>query len=172
MEIIMAIYESKPMVGGPFDSTSVVETVQGFPKGNRAVDAAFIASLISCFVTDGVLGTGDFAVSAGDGLSVSVAAGCAWARGYMARLDTPATFELTPGCTFVLCVRFNISGGEATLSAFKNDSSLPVRSSGTFDLVLARVEVPTGASAITAAMITDLRSGSSCGYVASKLGGA
>ena len=175
MEIIMPLYDSISMVGGPFDSTYVVETVQGFPRGNRAVYAAFLASMISCFITDGVLntGSGDLAVSVESDLSVSVAAGCAWARGYMARLDTPAVFELTPGNTFTVCVRFNITGGEANVAVFKNDSgTLPVRSSGTFDLLLARVTVPTGATAITSDMIADLRSSTSCGYVASRLTGA
>ncbi len=38
---------SAPVYGGMFDSTSVEETVGGFPRGNKAVDSAFFAKLIS-----------------------------------------------------------------------------------------------------------------------------
>ena len=41
--------------GGMFDSTSVVETVDGFPRGDKAVDAAFFARMMRCFYRDGVV---------------------------------------------------------------------------------------------------------------------
>ena len=49
--------------GGMFDSTSVVETVDGFPRGDKAVDAAFFARMLRCFYRDGVLRRGILAAA-------------------------------------------------------------------------------------------------------------
>ena len=68
---------SIPVFGGMFDSTTVVDTVNGFPRGDKAVDASFFAKMISSFYSDGVLSGGDYAqngfriVPAG-GLAVTV----------------------------------------------------------------------------------------------------
>ena len=45
--------------GGMFDSTKIVETADGFPRGDKAVDAAFFARMMQCFYSDGVVRPGD-----------------------------------------------------------------------------------------------------------------
>ena len=65
--------------GGMFDSTSVVETVDGFPRGDKAVDAAFFARMLRCFYRGGLA-----VVPAGGGIAVQVRPGVAWIGGRMA----------------------------------------------------------------------------------------
>lgn len=100
----MAIIASEKIGGGPFDSLNVVEVVNGFPRGDRAVDAAFVASMISSFISDGVCPDpeGRFCVTPSDDLSVAVDVGCAWARGYMITSSAPITFSLEPGHTYTI----------------------------------------------------------------------
>jgi len=43
-----------PVNGGMFDSTRIIETVEGFPRGDKAVNAEFFAKMISCFYKDGM----------------------------------------------------------------------------------------------------------------------
>ena len=169
----MPIIETKNVVGGPFESSSVVETVNGFPRGDKAVDAAFIASMVSCFISDGIFPNpaDSFKVSPGDGLTVSVSPGYAWAKGYMARLDEALSFDVTPGYQYTVFLRQNISSGESSVMLFQGTAAgLPVRSKYVHDLILAEVTVTSAADAVTSGMILDKRSDSEvCGYITSKL---
>jgi len=154
---------SKAVCGGMFDSTSVVETVNGFPRGDKAVDAAFFAKMIESFYKDGVLGD-SFGVSAGGGMAVTVGAGIGWIRGYMAWQKEALSLTLTPGSWKIL-LRLNLAAGEFTLTATEGgalDTELVK------DLVLGEAVIPAGSAEITAAMITDTRSDrTKCGYVTS-----
>ena len=73
------------VLGGMFDSTAVVETVDGFPRGDKAVDAAFFARMMQCFYSDGVVRPADgyLQVLPGDGMRLTVNAGCGWIHGHM-----------------------------------------------------------------------------------------
>ena len=169
----MAIISEIGIVGGPYNSTKVVDTVNGFPVGDKAIDAAFIASMIACFVTNGVLDTGndDLVVSAGDGLSVTVNPGITWANGYMSRLDGVTTFELSPGHEYMIFVRQNNNKGTSSLVLCADDTGgIPVKNMDLHDMVVAKVTVPSDATAVTEDMITDTRGNSAmCGYVTSRL---
>ena len=169
----MAVLSEIAINGGPYDSTKIVENLSGIPVGDKAIDAAFIASMISCFVTNGVLDRGldDLKVTAGEGLSVVVNPGITWSNGYMSRLDDTVTFELTPGHEYLVLVRQNNYMGYSKLVLYAdNDGHVPIRNVNLHDMIVAKVTVPEGADEITENMIVDTRGdGALCGYVTSKL---
>ena len=156
----------KTIEGGMFDSTSVVETVDGFPRGDKAVDAAFFARMLACFYRDGVLrpDTGSLAVVPGTvGVSVTVQPGIAWIGGRMAYLDEAASFTLAAGKTYAVTLRLDLDLRAFFLVAEEEDGTA---------LLLARVQVSAGETAVTAAMITDKRMDEAvCGAVDSLMAG-
>lgn len=158
--------------GGMFDSTEVVETIGGFPRGNKAVDSAFFAKMISSFYADGVLHDGGYAVTPADGLAVTASHGVAWAKGYMAWLTDDTEIELEAGKNYAVLIRLNIPAGEFKLIVTDNTAALPTRTDSITDLIIAEVRIPAGASAVTAAMITDTRADADkCGYVSNAVDG-
>lgn len=157
--------------GGIFDSTTVTETVGGFPRGDKAVNAEFIAGMISCFYTDGVYEGGDnFRVTPfGGGMDIRVDAGTAWIRGYMARMTSAQVFTLSAGKTYSVFLRLNSASGEFRLVLDEPERE-PEVSANIRELKLAGISVPSGAGNITVSMITDKRSDSSvCGIVTSTI---
>ena len=161
-----------PINGGMFDSTEVVETIGGFPRGNKAVDSAFFAKMISSFYADGVLHDGGYAVTPAGGLKVSVKSGIAWIRGYMAWLGEDTEVTLASGKNYAAVIRLNIPAGEFKLIFTDVPSSEPVRTDSVYDLIIAEISVPAGSSAVTSAMITDTRADADkCGYVSNAVDG-
>ena len=160
-----------PVFGGMFDSTTVVETVNGFPRGDKAVDSSFFAKMISSFYSDGILAGGEygqngFRISPADGMTISVGAGIAWIRGYMAWMKEPQTMVLSAGHTYTVVLRLNTASGEFTLMAAEDASSLPVDSELIRDLVLAEIRIPANQTVITSGMIDDTRADiDRCGFV-------
>lgn len=146
--------------GGMFDSTSVVETVDGFPRGDKAVDAAFFARMLRCFYRDGVLRPTDgglAVVPAGGGIAVQVRPGVAWIGGRMAYLDEAASFTLTAGHLYAVTLRLDLDLRRFTIEVEEDTGTAPLRGTTVTELLLARVNVPMQATAVTAAMITDKR---------------
>ena len=146
--------------GGMFDSTSVVETVDGFPRGDKAVDAAFFARMLRCFYRDGVLRPTDgglAVVPAGGGIVVQVRPGVAWIGGRMAYLDEAASFTLTAGHLYAVTLRLDLDLRRFTIEVEEDTGTAPLRGTTVTELLLARVNVPMQATAVTAAMITDKR---------------
>ncbi len=168
----MAILTEASLTGGPYDSTGIVDTVNGFPIGNKAITSAFLASMISSLVTDGVVyDTGSaLSVVTGGGMSVRVKPGVAWVQGYMARLDRELTFELNAGHEYTIYLRQNYGLGEAVIGVFEdNVNTIPLRFNGMYDIVLGKVKIPSGVLNINSSMITDTRSDSFlCGFVTSR----
>ena len=168
----MAIITEIDLTGGPYDSTGIVDTVNGFPVGDKAVTSAFVASMIKSLVTDGVVdtGNGELSVVPAGGLSVKVKPGVAWVQGYMARLESELTLDLSSGHEYTVFLRQNYGLGECSVGVFEdNDGNIPVRFYGVYDIVLAKITIPAGALTVNEAMITDIRSDSSlCGFVTSK----
>lgn len=160
-----------PVYGGMFDSTTVVETVNGFPRGDKAVDASFFAKMISSFYSDGILAGGEygkngFRIAPAGGLMISAAPGIAWIRGYMAWMKEPQTLVLSAGHTYMVVLRLNTASGEFTLVAAEDATSLPINSELIRDLVLAEIRIPANQTVITAGMITDVRADiDRCGFV-------
>ncbi len=154
-----------PVYGGMFDSTEVVETVGGFPRGDKAVDSVFFAKMIECFYKDGICGEDSFKVVPKSGYTVEISSGIAWIRGYMAWQKTAQTFTLAKGVTYSVMLRLNSLAGEFKLvltdgGALNNDSIK--------DLVIAEITVPASAVEVTSDMITDTRTDrNKCGIVTS-----
>lgn len=145
--------------GGMFDSTSIVETVDGFPRGDKAVDADFFAQMMRCFYSDGIIRPDDgvFSVSPGEGLTLSVSPGCAWILGHMAWLKEAVLLPVTAGHTYSICLRLHRTAGYFTLEAVEDAEALPRRDSEVWDLLLAEVTVSPEAGVVTNAMIADKR---------------
>ncbi len=160
-----------PVYGGMFDSTTVVDTVNGFPRGDKAVDSSFFAKMISSFYSDGVLSGGDYAqsgfrITPAGGMAVTAAAGIAWIRGYMAWLQTAQSFVLRAGHSYTVVLRLNTASGEFSLVAAEDASGLPTDTELIRDLVLAEITVPSGCTVLTEAMIRDTRGDiGKCGFV-------
>jgi len=160
-----------PVFGGMFDSTTVVDTVNGFPRGDKAVDSSFFAKMISSFYSDGVLAGGEygqngFRVLPEDGLGITVSAGIAWIRGYMAWMQTAQTFALSAGHSYAVLLRLSLVTGEFSLILTEETESLPTDTELIRDLVLAEITIPAGWPMVTEDMITDTRSDAGkCGLV-------
>ena len=163
--------ETVKLNGGLFDSTSVTETVGGFPIGDKAVSSEFFAKLISCFFTDGVCGAESYKVapSPSGGLKLSAAAGVCWIRGYMAWQKTATDISVSAGESYNITVRLNTAVGEFTLCAVPQSEGVK-NTESVKELVIAEVAVPAGVDTVTEAMITDTRSDKNkCGVVTSTL---
>lgn len=158
-EIILPVY------GGMFDSTEVVETVGGFPRGDKAVDSAFFAKMIECFYKDGICGDDSFTVSPAGGYTIEVSPGIAWIRGYMAWQKTKLSLTLTSGVNYQILLRLNRAAGEFSLVASDGGA---VDNESIKDLVIAEVSVPQSAGSVSADMIKDTRTDrNKCGIVTS-----
>lgn len=148
---------------------------------DRKYTADQLAEFFSYLLGNGISASIDdnFEVTPSSGLSISVAAGFAWIKGFWVKND--ASFELTdtvvPSSGYrkdLVVLRFNrtdrtispmIIQGEvaqvapATIPTYK-------RTAGEYDLVLAMIDIEAGDSAITSEMITDLRTDETyCGIV-------
>jgi len=146
------------VLGGMFDSTTVVETVDGFPRGDKAVDASFFAQMMQCFYSDGVIRPmeGYLQVTAGDGMRLQVAPGCGWISGHMAWIPEPVTAEVEAGHSYLVLLRLHRTDGRFTLE-FAEDQTDLTRTDAVWDLLLASAAVPAGSAAVTADMIEDKR---------------
>ena len=169
----MAIIATELIDGGIFNSTKVVETVNGFPKGDKAVDAAFFAKMLSCIVSDGIVrGEGEeFKVYPGGDLSIAVTTGAAWGNGYMGVSEEDVYFELDQGHEYTVFLRFNSTHGKAELMVYEDDHGvIPMRNGSLCDLVLARVTVCENDVEVTDTMIEDVRDEVGlCGFITSKI---
>ena len=70
---------------GLFDSTEIVQSVNGYPQGNRAETADFFAQYFANFISNGVFAnpSTNFKVMAQSGLTVVVRPGSCFINGYI-----------------------------------------------------------------------------------------
>lgn len=173
---------STGQISGFFDSTKVIDTVEGFPRGDKAVDAGFVADFVSTFFSDGVARDyGDaFRVTA-DGASggvVSVGSGRCLIRGRFAYDGSPETLDLgfsESDRTVIIAQRLDVT--TAVNAAIKKTvitavTDVPVSTNTVQDIWLARVVIPGGTVNITQAMITDLRGTEFCPWVIAPMASA
>jgi len=185
------------LISGIFNSTATEVTESGLVRGNKAVDASFLAKIFSSFFKNGIFldekGGGFFTKPLGgnlgtmDAMSVLTEAGACHINGYFAydSVQEVRRFNISSSVRTVAKVyRLDLVDGSITTDWYECTRSdgklitkdtrekLPVRSATIFDLVTAVIEIPAGARRITEAMLTDLRSDAEmCGIVAGAVTG-
>lgn len=158
---------------GLFDSTEIVQSVNGYPQGNRAETADFFAQYFANFISNGVFAnpSTNFKVMAQSGLTVVVRPGSCFINGYMAFDTAEETHTLTASGEaqdWYFVQRMYLPDGTITKTWVLDNTgtAVPVRTATTYDLVIALVRIPAGASVITDSMITDYRyDDNKCGIV-------
>lgn len=174
---------------GIFNSTAVETDANGLLRGNKAVDAAFLARMFSTFFSSGIApgkdGTSFASAAVPDTMKVRTSPGACHIEGYFAYDDAAETRTFTPQQTARTAARVMrldtadgsirvlwrecIRQGELLISVDDN-ALLPVRDGSVYDLVTCVVDIPAGAEVLTDGMVTDLRGDDTlCGY-ASTLG--
>lgn len=149
---------------GLFDSTEIVETIDGYPKGNRAETADFFAKYFSNFISNGVFAkpTTNFQVTASGGMTVNIKPGSCFINGYMAWDEESESHEFptdTAQHDYYFIQRLYLPDGAITKMWLTDPdvTAIPVRTVTTHDLIIAMVRVPANAREITDSMITDYR---------------
>lgn len=144
-------------------------------NNDRVYDASEVANFLSKFFTNGVFNN-SLAVSSNDNMTVSVAIGSANINGYayenteVLTLDIDEADSTLSRIDSVIC-RLDLTNRQITTMILQGNyattASQPniTRTGNIYDLRLANVSVPAGATRITADMITDTRFGSDCGNV-------
>ena len=161
---------------GIFNSTTVTTTETGLLRGNKAVDAEFLACMFSSFFRTGIALCEDgdsFASSATEGtMKVVTSPGACHINGYFAydKAKETRTFAVAPfDRTAARVMRLDLNDGsikvlwrdvvrqEDRLYSSEDGAALPVRGGGIYDLVTCVADIPAGTTALTADMVTDLR---------------
>lgn len=152
---------------GLFDSTEIVEVVEGYPQGDNAETADFFADTIHSILGDGVslVPTSSCNVIVKSGMIVTVKAGKLYKNGYKAWLTEDLDITLTSSSseqTLYIGVRLDVINNEFTGDnvAARTDFDADA------DIVTAIIVIPADAVVITDDMITDTRySTTYCGVV-------
>lgn len=144
-------------------------------NNDRVYDASDVARFLSKFFTNGVFNN-SLAVSSNDNMTVSVATGNANINGYGYENTESLTLDIDEAdrtlnrIDSVIC-RLDLTNRQITTmilqGSYATTPSQPsiTRNATIYDLRLANVSIPAGATRITASMITDTRFGAECGNV-------
>ena len=144
--------------------------------GDRVYDADSFEHWLKKFFTSGVF-AGDCQVTAGTGMSVSMAAGYANVDGKVRFFETAQTLQIaTANATYdridTVVIERNDTDRDVTAKVVTGGYSsdpvapAPVRENGVYQLVVAQIYVSAGATSITALDITDTRTSTDlCGVV-------
>jgi len=163
--------------GGMFDSTEVVETVNGFPIGNKAVGSDFFAKMISTLYGNGISvhdNADGFKIAPGSGMKILCMPGTAWINGYMAWNKNIIEIPVSAGKNYGVYLRLNLRNGSYNVLCAEepDEDTYPVRDGMVYDLVLAYVTVPLNAVSGNDAVINDTRYDAElCGVVTSAADG-
>ena len=147
--------------------------------GDRVYDADDISNMFKGLITDGIYANvGDgFVVTEGTGMTLNVGSGRAIVEDRWIENDTTATITLNSSHVTLnrytaIVLRKSTTDRSVTLEMIDGaNASSPVkpsitRNATTYDILLAYVYVPAGATAITGSLITDMRANTSvCGFV-------
>lgn len=162
---------------GPFDSTKVVEEIDGFPRGDRAITSDELAAVNAAMISDGVAQkVGDAFRVTTDGASgtiLTVGSGFCMIRGRYA-LDGE-TSKLDVGFseddrTLVIAQRLDTTTVETAAihkTVVASPETAPTETTTVKELWLARVTIPGGTVHIAQSMITDLRGSDVCPWTVS-----
>lgn len=144
-------------------------------NNDRVYDAADVAGFLSKFFTNGIFNN-SLAVSSNDNMTVSVATGSANINGYGYENTESLTLDIEEADSTLnridsVIVRLDLTNRQITTmilqGSYATTPSQPsiVRSGTIYDLRIANISVPAGATRITTSQITDTRFGSDCGNV-------
>ena len=144
-------------------------------NNDRVYDASDVAGFLKKFFTNGVFNN-SLGVSANDNMTVSVATGNANINGYSYENTDTLTLDISEADSELnridsIIVRLDLTNRQITtmvlegLTATTPSQPTITRSNNIYDLRLANISVPAGATRITADMITDTRFGADCGNV-------
>ena len=144
-------------------------------NGDRIYDASDVANFISRYFTNGIFNN-SMQVTANDNMTVTVATGNANINGYAYDLQDALTLDISdPDQTLSridsVVIRLDLTNRQISTQIIEgNYATTPsqpaiTRSNTIYDLRLANISVPVGATRITADMITDTRFGEDCGNV-------
>lgn len=144
-------------------------------NNDRVYDASDVAGFLKKFFTNGVFNN-SLGVSANDNMTVSVAVGNANINGYSYENTETLVLNIDESDSelgridSVIC-RLDLTNRQITTmileGSYSSDPSQPsiTRTGTIYDLRLANISVPAGATRITTDMITDTRFGADCGNV-------
>ena len=145
-------------------------------SGDRKYTTDWLAKWVSSFISNGVY-DGELAVTAGDGMTVTLPAGKAWINGYYYQNDAPITLPISNADGVLhrkdtIVLRWDVNERNITAQVlqgtFDSNPVAPeiVRTVEQYDLKLAEISIPAGTTAITQALITDTRLDTAvCGIV-------
>lgn len=145
-------------------------------SGDRKYTTDWLAKWVSSFISNGVY-DGELAVTAGDGMTVTLPAGKAWINGYYYQNDAPITLPISNADGVLhrkdtIALRWDVNERSITAQVIKGAfASSPVaptivRTAEQYDLKIAEISIPAGTTAITQALITDTRLDTAvCGIV-------
>lgn len=142
---------------------------------DRVYDASDVARFLSKFFTNGIFNN-SLAVSSNDNMTVSVATGNANINGYSYENTEELVLSIDEADSELsridsVIVRLDLTNRQITTQILEGQyattPSQPniTRSGNIYDLRLANISVPAGATRVTTDMITDTRFGSDCGNV-------
>lgn len=135
--------------------------------GDRKYTPAWLASYIEALVTTGVY-KDELAVTAGDGMTISLPYGRAWLKGYLYINDAPMAMVIGNADSVLdrkdsVVIRLNLTDRtiramvlQGTFSA-SPAAPAPTRNADIFDLKLAEINIPAGTTKITQDNILDTR---------------
>ena len=140
-------------------------------NGDRKYNAADMSNYFEGLISDGVYeNIGDkFVVKAGNGMEVTVGTGrailkCRWIRNDAVLTLTLADADVQLSRTDYIVIKLDLSD-EARDFTIEAVSTQPKDTEFVKYLILAKINIAAGTTAITQSMITDLRGTSSCLYV-------
>lgn len=145
-------------------------------SGDRKYTTDWLAKWVASFIGNGVY-NGELAVTAGDGMTVTLPAGKAWINGYYYRNDAPIVLPVANADGVLhrkdtIVLRWDVNERNITAQVLKGTfGSSPiapviVRDAEQYDLKIAEISIPAGTTAITQALITDTRLDTAvCGIV-------
>ena len=144
-------------------------------NNDRIYDASDVARFLKKFFTNGVFNN-TLQVMANDNMTVSVSTGQANIEGYSYENDEELVLDIADADSTLsridsVIVRLDLNNRQITSQILQgNYASTPsqptiIRTGSVYDLRLANISVPAGATRITTDMITDTRFTSDCGNV-------
>lgn len=148
-------------------------------SGDRVYNADQISSMFEGLITDGIYEDVDdaYVVTASSGMVLNVGTGRAMVSGKWVKNTSPIAVTINPSHVLLnrytaIVLRLDISGRDITVEMIDGEAaSTPskpsiVRNGSYYDLLLAYVYVPAGATSISQANIEDQRANTTyCGWV-------